>query len=147
MQNKNNNRSLLLYTALIFLAAIVVVAISFFAQVNADKNHQKYGGEEIGNSSIAEKINALSNENQTLLKTIDLLQKNVDDVTQTNSELTDKVLRMDKELANAKAMYVVYDLIQQKKIEEAVLQMETVDQLFLTEEQKVFYNYLNEMIQ
>ena len=109
MQNKNNNRSLLLYTALIFLAAIVVVAISFFAQVNADKNHQKYGGEEIGNSSIAEKINALSNENQTLLKTIDLLQKNVDDVTQTNSELTDKVLRMDKELANAKAMYVVYD--------------------------------------
>ena len=147
MQNKNNNRSLLLYTALIFLAAIVVVAISFFAQINADKNHLMYGGEEIGNSSIAEKINALSNENQTLLKTIDLLQKNVDDVTQTNSELTDKVLRMDKELANAKAMYVVYDLIQQKKIEEAVLQMETVDPLFLTEEQKVFYNYLNEMIQ
>ena len=42
MAEKKENKSLFLYTALIFVAAIVIVVISFFSQVNMEKKHNEY---------------------------------------------------------------------------------------------------------
>ena len=38
MTEKKDNKSLFLYTALIFIAAIVIVVISFFSQINLEKS-------------------------------------------------------------------------------------------------------------
>lgn len=70
--NKNNNKSLFLYTALIFIVAVLLIILSFFGQTNLEKNQPKV--EESSQqtqapvSGITEKAAVLSEENKTLLE-------------------------------------------------------------------------------
>ena len=146
MENKKSNRSLFLYTALIFLAAIAVIAFSFFAQVNADKNHEKYVGEENSETSIAGKAAKLSEENRILLETIGSLNDKNSELSEDNEVLTQQVLSLDKNMLNAKKMYLIFDLILQKKYNEAVAEYITLEPLFFTEEQDKFYDYITEKL-
>lgn len=146
MENKKSNLSLFIYTGLIFIAAIAVIAFSFFAQMNADKNHKKYFGEENSETSIAGKAAQLSEENRILLQTIGSLNQKNDEITKDNEVLTKQVLELDKQMLNAKKMYVIFDLIEHKKFKEAVVEYQTLEPLFFTEEQDKFYNYITEEI-
>ena len=147
MDNQKSNRSLFLYTALIFLAAIAVIAFSFFAQVNADKNHEKYVGEENSETSIAGKAAKLSEENRILLETIGSLNDKNSELSEDNEVLTKQVLSLDKNMLNAKKMYLIFDLILQKKYKEAVAEYITLEPLFFTEEQDKFYDYITEKLE
>ena len=82
MTEKKDNKSLFLYTALIFIAAIVIVVISFFSQINLEQKHNEYIGDQAANS-ITEKTAQLSEENMVLLETT----KNLN---QQNSQLTEE---------------------------------------------------------
>lgn len=142
MENKKSNLSLFIYTGLIFIAAIAVIALSFFAQMNADKNHEKYVGEENSETSIAGKAAKLSEENRILLDTISSLNQKNSEITEDNEILTQQVLTLDKQMINAKKMYLIFDMIKHGKYDEASLEYETLEPLFFTEEQDMFYDYL-----
>ena len=144
MENKKSNRSLFLYTSLIFLAAIAVIAFSFFAQINTNKNHEKYLGDEDSETSISGKTAQLSEENRILLETIGSLNEKNSELSEDNEILTEKVLTFDKQMENAKKLYVVFDFIKNSEYEKAVTEYETLEPLFFTEEQDKFYGYITE---
>lgn len=69
--NKNNNKSLFLYTSLIFIVAILLIIIAFFGQTNVQKNQPVIEIEETAqplNNGIAERASVLSEENRILLE-------------------------------------------------------------------------------
>ncbi len=70
--NKNNNRSMFLYTALIFVVAIVLIIISFFGQANLEKSQPQVEqtlrpAGQLDNS-ISQRAAVLSEENMVLLE-------------------------------------------------------------------------------
>ena len=71
MANKNDNKSLFLYTALIFFVAVILIVLSFFGQTNLEKNQPKVEEnteQTQAVSGITEKAAVLSEENKNLLE-------------------------------------------------------------------------------
>ena len=69
MANKNDNKSLFLYTSLIFIVAILLIILSFFGQTNLQKNQpQLEENTESTNSGITERAALLSEENKNLIE-------------------------------------------------------------------------------
>ena len=71
MANKNDNKSLFLYTALIFFVAVVLIILSFFGQTNLQKKQPKVEEnteQTQAVSGITEKAAILSEENKNLLE-------------------------------------------------------------------------------
>ncbi len=146
MESNKNNRSLFLYTALIFAAAIIVIAVSFFSQINAERQHEEYGVEDMSSNSIVEKTAMLSEENRILLETTNSLNKKIEEMTQDNSELTERLLSLEKQITNTEMMYDIFNNIQKGKIQLAAEAFEKLDPLFFTETQEEFYKYLQKRI-
>ena len=69
-ENKNNNKSLFLYTSLIFIVAVLLIILSFFGQTNLKKSQPEINEttEETQQSGISERASVLSEENKTLLE-------------------------------------------------------------------------------
>ena len=69
MANKNDNKSLFLYTSLIFIVAILLIILSFSGQINLQKNRtQIESNSENQNSGITERAAVLSEENKNLIE-------------------------------------------------------------------------------
>ena len=69
MANKNDNKSLFLYTALIFFVAVILIILSFFGQTNLQKKQPKVEEnteQTQAVSGITEKAAILSEENKNL---------------------------------------------------------------------------------
>ena len=70
--NKNNNKSMFLYTALIFVVAIILIVLSFFGQANVEKSQPGISAtlEPAGQLSetITERAAVLSEENMKLIE-------------------------------------------------------------------------------
>lgn len=146
MESSKSNRSLFLYTGLIFVAAIIVIAVSFFGQVNSEKQRQEYGVDDTGKNSIVEKTAMLSEENRILLETTNSLNKKIEEMTNENNELTQRVLTLEKQITNTEMMYDIFNNIQKGKIQLAADSFEKLDPLFFTETQEEFYKYLQKRI-
>ena len=70
-ENKNNNKSLFLYTGLIFAVAVLLIILSFFTQLNLQKNLPKPEENEEQTqtaSGITERAAVLSEENKNLVE-------------------------------------------------------------------------------
>ncbi len=146
MENKKSNRSLFLYTALIFLAAIAVIAFSFFSQINVEKQHEEYGGDDMSGNSIVEKTAMLSEENRILLETTNSLNREISQMNEENSELKNRVLQLEKQMTNSEKMYNIFNNIQLGNIEKAAKEFEILEPLFFTQTQEEFYDYLQKRI-
>ena len=69
MANKNDNKSLFIYTSLIFIVAVLLIILSFFGQTNLQKNKpQLEANTEPANSGITERAAILSEENKNLIE-------------------------------------------------------------------------------
>lgn len=146
MEEKKSNRSLYMYTALIFAAAIAVIALSFLSQINAEKAYEEIGTDDKSGSSIVEKTALLSEENRILLETTNSLNKKIEDMTNENNEMADRILALEKQMSNAKMMYEIFDNLQKGDIKKAATDFELLDPLFFTDEQEQFYAYLQKRI-
>ena len=82
MQKNNDNKSLYLYTSLIFIVAIIMIIVSFFAQTHLDSSLQREQDAE--KVSLSNKAAQVSEENMQLVE----LNKNLREL---NSELTKQV--------------------------------------------------------
>lgn len=141
MDNKNENRSLFLYTALIFIAAILIIVISFFCQINLEKNHNEYTGENPANG-IAEKTAQLSEENMILLETTKNLNQQNTQLLDRNKELTDKIAVLEKNQGSNEELYRIFNLIKNKDKEAAKSLFEALDASEFSGEKLAFYEYL-----
>ena len=63
MANKNDNKSMFLYTALIFIVAVLLIIFSFLGQTNMQKNQPQVSESPDKEMSISEKASILSEEN------------------------------------------------------------------------------------
>ena len=70
MANKNDNKSMFLYTALIFIVAVLLIIFSFLGQTNMQKNQPQVSESPDKEMSISEKASILSEENTVLLEKI-----------------------------------------------------------------------------
>ena len=87
MENKNENKnikSLFLYTALIFLVALLMIILSFFGQNHADKLKET----EQRAQTITERASALSDENLRLTSKITELEGEKEALLKDLSEKT-----------------------------------------------------------
>ena len=146
MDKKTENRSLFLYTGLIFIAAIAVIAFSFFSQINVEKKHNEYAGEDLSGNSIVEKTAMLSEENRILLETTNSLNNEISKLNSECTQLKEKVLNLDMQVENTDKMYDIFTKLQEGNVETAAKIFETLEPLFFTEDQEDFYIYLQKRI-
>lgn len=125
MASNNNqstgNKSLYLYTALIFVVAILLIILSFFAMSNRDKQMNEI--EET--KSITERASVLSEENKNLAEEIVSLKS-------SNEKLTADLLNIAGEYLAEGDKLKANELIK------------NIDAEKLTDEQKIIYNTITE---
>ena len=142
MANKTENKSLYLYTALIFIVAILMIVISFFSQINLDKQHNEVTGDDSAGSSIAEKTSQLSDENMILLETNKSLNEQNSELTSKNWELSEQISELETKLANADILCEAVDEFENGNTTKAAEDLERLDISYLTQEQQKVYDSL-----
>ena len=138
---KNNNKSLFMYTALIFITAIILIIIAFFGQENVHKNQPSVQSSiepsKQLSSSISERAAVLSDENAVLLKENQELEAENDKIKKELDTLKEKDLS-DEKLLEA------YSLMSNNDKENALLKLSEINIEKLNENQKILYNKINE---
>ena len=96
MANKNDNKSMFLYTALIFIVAVLLIIFSFLGQTNMQKNQPQVSESPDKEMSISEKASILSEENNSNLKkeNQELSEENIQ-LKSDNESLTQKQSQND----------------------------------------------------
>ena len=82
MANKNDNKSMFLYTALIFIVAVLLIIFSFLGQTNMQKNQP-----QVSESPDKEMASILSEENTVLLENNSNLKKENQELSEENIQL------------------------------------------------------------
>lgn len=140
MANKNDNKSLFVYTALIFIVAVLLIILSFFGQTNL-KNSQPVTEEstEQAPTSITEKAAVLSEENKNLLEENNTIKAENEQLKAENDALVQKQATNDLLLsANG-----YYSLENGKKALEI---LNTIDYDTLSVDQQIiYYNIINNL--
>lgn len=128
MKDKNNT-SMFLYTAMIFIVAIILIIISFFGQANVAKSQPKITETAVpevsSSNSISERAAVLSEENRVLLDENTKLKEENENAKKLIKALNYKELN-DK--ANAKAV------------------LDELDAEKLDDEQKSLYDKINQFV-
>ena len=130
---KNDNKSLFLYTSLIFIVAILMIILSFFAQTHLEQS--KVSEQDAEKVSLSDKAAQVSEENMQLVE----LNKNL---RETNSKLTSEKDALTAEVNAYGALIAVYDKLydgDKKAASELLANIYTEN---LTPEQKDFYDIL-----
>ena len=147
----NNNKSMFLYTALIFLVAIILIILSFFGQTNVKNNQpsssqtQEKSTEGIGEgitqkASVLSRYNAeLVNENKELNEYLTAADERINSLQEENETL--KIY-----ISNYELLINVYQYIQQQKTDDATEVLSIINYDGLTEDQKVTYDKLKNIL-
>lgn len=148
---KQKNNSLFLYTALIFIVAIIMIIISFFGQSNIQKNQPAQSQETL--NSITEKASQLSednrllmDENKTLLEENRNLRTEISELTEKNELSFEEKELLQKQIDNDNALFEIHSFMYEgyyKKARELLSEVVVED---LTPEQKKFYNILSKKL-
>lgn len=137
---KTDNKSLIMYTSLIFLAAIAMIVVSFFAEKHLET---QYTSEvEAQNVNLSNKAAMVSEENMQLVEMNRSLKENNKDLLEQNSQLILERDALAKENAGFEALTKVYDELlsgKEKAAKEILKGIYTED---LTPEQKEIFDAL-----
>ena len=134
--NKNNNKSMFLYTALIFVVAILLIVLSIFGQTNLQKSQPEVEqtlepSKQLGNS-ISEKAAVLSEENMVLLE--------------ENKSLKSENEKLKEQSKNVDLLMSANGYMSMNDKEKAAEQLAKVNVELLTEDQKILYNQIKEFV-
>ncbi|MDY3030202.1 MAG: hypothetical protein SOS24_00380 [Clostridia bacterium] len=134
--NKNNNKSMFLYTALIFVVAILLIVLSIFGQTNLQKSQPEVEqtlepSKQLGNS-ISEKAAVLSEENMVLLE--------------ENKSLKSENEKLKEQSKNVDLLMSANGYMSMNNKEKAAEQLAKVNAELLTEDQKILYNQIKEFV-
>lgn len=146
MTKKNNDQtSLSLYTALIFLVATVMIVVSFFAQTHLEQSMvSEHEAEKV---SLSNKAAQVSEENMQLVELNKTLRERNTQQEEEISSLTQEKDLLSKEIAGYEALITVYNALYDNKIDiaqEILLGIYTED---LSPAQKELYDALAKKLQ
>lgn len=145
MENKNNNKSLFLYTALIFVVAIILIIIAFFGQSNVENNQPALDSvtETINpskqlSSSISERAAVLSDENAALISENQELK-------QQNKSLEQDLEKSKKSGETNNMLIEAYSLALNNNKQGSTDIINKIAYDSLDENQKLFYDKIKEL--
>lgn len=125
--NKKENRSMYLYTALIFVVALLLIIVSFFSQTNISK---------LGN-----RANEFTTEKPVITETPSA------DTSEDLARISNMAATLDTENKNLKAQLEIYEkladaivYINTSNQAEAQALIDTIDQTLLSDKQRMFYD-------
>lgn len=141
-----NNKSLYIYTGLIFLVAVILIIVSFFGQSKLEKNQPIPISQEEARS-VTDRAAVLSDENKTLLEENMSLKKQIEEqvgeITEKNAKL--EIYRKSNE--NTSLLLSANGFVSMKKYDEARTVLESVDITLLTEDEKILYKNIEKTIE
>lgn len=134
-----DNRTLFIYTSLIFIVAIAMIIVSFFAQTHLD---QAKPGDDADAVSLSDKAAQVSEENMQLLEFNKSLQAQNASLTEENNSLKSEAENTKKELDAYAALFDVANTILDGKINDARTLLSNIYTEDLTPAQKEIYDNL-----
>ena len=136
----NDNKSLLMYTSLIFIVAIVMIIVSFFAQTHLDQSRPTDVDYE--KVDLSNKAAQVSEENMQLVE----LNKSLKDanaaLSQENAELKENAAAMQKEIKAYSDLLSVSEKLLGGNKQAARTLLENIFTEDLTKDQKNLYDML-----
>ena len=146
MTKKNNDQtSLSMYTALIFLVAIVMIVVSFFAQTHLEQSMvSEHEAEKV---SLSNKAAQVSEENMQLVELNKSLREKNTVLEEEGALLTQEKDALSKEIAGYEALISVYDALINEDIEGAKEMLYGIYTEDLSPAQKEFYDQLAKLLQ
>lgn len=154
---KNENKSLFLYTSLIFVVSILMILIAF-----AGQNHIKIVRQESDSgTSLSERVNSLNEQNAKLTnENAALTQKiaELENTNTTNAELIESYLNDINKLNNEKEsltnnnnnlnnLLKIKSFLDAQNYEEAKKIYDLIDVSRLNQEQKLYYDEITLKLQ
>lgn len=136
----NDNRTLLIYTSLIFIVAMIMIIVSFFAQTHLDQS--KIGEKDAELVSLSNKASQVSEENMQLLEFNKSLQAQNAALSEENETLKTAAEDTKKELDGYEALFKASKAILDGKTNEAKTLLSGIYTEDLTSEQKEIYDTL-----
>lgn len=142
MSQSKNSSSLFLYTALIFLVALMMIILSFFGSGKHESAKEEA-------KTLTERATAVSEENLNLTKKVNELEGTVKENEKTITEYEESVKIKDETiqtLTNESSIYknliIAYERIDEGKTKEASDILAVIDATILSEDTLTFYNKL-----
>ena len=136
----SDNKSLLLYTSLIFIVAIIMIIVSFFAQTHLDQSKpRELDSEKVDLSNKAAQV---SEENMQLVELNKSLKDSNTSLTSENEELKNTVSEMEKEIKAYDDLLLVAEKLIGGNKRAARTLLENIFTEDLTKTQKELYDAL-----
>lgn len=139
-QKKNDNKSLIMYTSLIFIVAIVMIVVSFFAQKHLEE--LRVSEIDAQNVSLSNKAAMVSEENMQLVELNKSLREKNKELMEQNTALSLEKDAFTKEKAGYEALIEVYNKLLTGKEAAARELLQGIYTEDLTPEQKAIYDAL-----
>ena len=146
MSDKKKDKSLVGYTALIFVVAILMIVLSFLSQLNLSKQQNAYTGIEGDASSITDKVSQLSDENMVLFETIRSLNKKLDEYTKEIENMEAETKELNSILENNKLLIQIQNYINFKQYDEAKELMAKLNFEIMSDEDTKMYSSLKKVL-
>lgn len=137
---KSDNKSLIMYTSLIFVAAIIMIVISFFAQQHLER--LRVSETEAENVTLSNKAAQVSEENMQLVELNKSLKDANTKLTEANQTLTTERDALLKESKAYKSLMAVYEKLLDGKKSSARKLLTEIYTEDLSAEQKEIYDFL-----
>lgn len=141
MSKIKSSRSLFIYTALIFVVAILMIIIAFFGQSNLQKS-QPIPSDAAATSGLTERAEQLSEDNRILLEQNNKLKEENRALREENESVSARFDSYSREINNNNLLLEIYNCLYNSKKTRARELLETVNIEELTETQKTFYDIL-----
>jgi len=138
---KDDNKSLFLYTGLIFLVAIMLILLSFFGQSKFDEKTLPDGTRPSG-WGIDKKAAVISEENMVLNQQLAQVNEQLAERDIKITELTAANNEQSELLNNYNIIVSCYSLCKEKKYTEAKEKLLTVNTEILSPEMRALYDEL-----
>lgn len=140
LKNSNDNKSLIMYTSLIFMVAIVMIIVSFFAQTHLDQ--AKPAEIDMEKVDLSSKAARVSEENMQLIELNKSLKDSNRTLSEENETLKAETENMQKEISAYSALLKASESLLIEKRDEARTILEGIFTEDMTQEQKEIYDSL-----
>lgn len=142
MSENKKPASLFLYTALIFLVALIMIVLSFFGQ-----NHfNEYEETKQQAKTLTEKASVISEENLTLTEQVSSLKESIEQYEDDIADKNNKINDLTGKTTAYEQLIAAYERLYENKKDEALKIIEQIDSSRLTDDAINLYNQINDLV-
>lgn len=143
MNENKKPTSLFLYTALIFLVALIMIVLSFFGQNHYEENEKTQQQAK----TLTEKASIISEENLNLTEQVSDLTETIENHESTISEQNTQIEALNNKTAVYEMLISAYERLYENKKDEALAIIEQIDSSVLTTDDAInLYNQIKELV-